>query len=463
MIVFYLLISVLILLLVSGAYVFTKACVRRKELPWLVKEEIEKTSFGKYYECMLAADKWLKDHRAQDVYITSHDGLRLHALWIPAEQAKATMLLVHGYRSTKLLDFGVAFAYYHERGFNILVPDHRTHAESQGRYITFGVKESEDILDWVVFHNHNFGMHPVFLSGLSMGAATVMYLADRQLPENVKGIIADCGFTSPKEILAVVFRKVTRLPAGAVMIATDCFARIFAGFSIYSKDSRRILQNSKIPVLLIHGTDDDFVPCHMTQDSFSACTGPKELLLVEGAGHGVSFLVDHERYSDTVEKFINDCLIDKCQKEDIKVDSIKVKKLHEKAMLPTYGSSEAAGADLYACLDASVTVLPGDTAWISTGIALEVPKGYAGLIYARSSLGVKRGLAPANKVGVVDSDYRGEIRVVLLNHGKEPQTIEHGERIAQFVITPVLTPPYEETNELSDTNRGVGGFGSTGK
>lgn len=145
------------------------------------------------------------------------------------------------------------------------------------------------------------------------------------------------------------------------------------------------------------------------------------------------------------------------------MDSIKVKKLHEKAMLPTYGSSEAAGADLYACLDASVTVLPGDTAWISTGIALEVPKGYAGLIYARSSLGVKRGLAPANKVGVVDSDYRGEIRVVLLNHGKEPQTIEHGERIAQFVITPVLTPPYEETNELSDTNRGVGGFGSTGK
>lgn len=145
------------------------------------------------------------------------------------------------------------------------------------------------------------------------------------------------------------------------------------------------------------------------------------------------------------------------------MDSIKVKKLHEKAMLPTYGSSEAAGSDLYACLDASVTVLPGDTAWISTGIALEVPKGYAGLIYARSSLGVKRGLAPANKVGVVDSDYRGEIRVVLLNHGKEPQTIEHGERIAQFVITPVLTPPYEETNELSDTNRGVGGFGSTGK
>ncbi len=145
------------------------------------------------------------------------------------------------------------------------------------------------------------------------------------------------------------------------------------------------------------------------------------------------------------------------------MDCIRVKKLSEKAILPTYGSTQAAGADLYACLDTPVTILPGDTAWITTGIALEVPQGCAGLIYARSSMGTKRGLAPANKVGVVDSDYRGEIRVVLLNHGKEPQTVEHGERIAQFVITPVLTPAYEETEELSDTCRGTGGFGSTGK
>ena len=142
---------------------------------------------------------------------------------------------------------------------------------------------------------------------------------------------------------------------------------------------------------------------------------------------------------------------------------IRVKKLNEKAILPTYGSAEAAGADLYACLDAPVTVQPGETAWIPTGIALEVPKGCAGLVYARSGLGVKRGLAPANKVGVIDSDYRGQIHVVLLNHGKTEQTIQHGERTAQFLITPVLTPAYEEADELSDTDRGAGGFGSTGK
>ena len=145
------------------------------------------------------------------------------------------------------------------------------------------------------------------------------------------------------------------------------------------------------------------------------------------------------------------------------MDPIRVRKLSPNAKLPTYGSSEAAGADLYACLEEAVTIQPGEVFWVPTGIALEVPKGCAGLVYARSSMGAQRGLAPANKVGVVDSDYRGEIRVVLLNHSKQPQTLQPGERVAQFVITPVLTPAYEEVTELSDTDRGAGGFGSTGK
>ena len=145
------------------------------------------------------------------------------------------------------------------------------------------------------------------------------------------------------------------------------------------------------------------------------------------------------------------------------MDAIRVKILKQGAKLPTYGSAEAAGADLYACLESPVTLEPGATAFVPTGIALEVPKGCAGLIYARSGMACKRGLAPANKVGVIDSDYRGEIRVVLLNHGKSPQTVEHGERVAQFLVTPVLTPSYEEVSELTDTDRGAGGFGSTGK
>ena len=142
---------------------------------------------------------------------------------------------------------------------------------------------------------------------------------------------------------------------------------------------------------------------------------------------------------------------------------IRVKKLHPEAILPTYGTEEAAGADLYACLDAPVTIQPGEGAFISTGLALEVPKGCAGLIYARSGMACKRGLAPANKVGVIDSDYRGEIRVVLLNHSGQAQTVQPGERIAQMIITPVLTPAYAEAEDLTDTVRGAGGFGSTGK
>ena len=145
------------------------------------------------------------------------------------------------------------------------------------------------------------------------------------------------------------------------------------------------------------------------------------------------------------------------------MNSIRIKKLNAGAKMPTYGSAEAAGADLYACLEEALVIEPGESAWISTGLAMEIPKGYAGLIYARSSMGIKRGLAPANKVGVIDSDYRGEVKVVLLNHGKTAQMIEPYERIAQLVVTPVLTLPFEETDDLSDTNRGDGGFGSTGK
>ena len=145
------------------------------------------------------------------------------------------------------------------------------------------------------------------------------------------------------------------------------------------------------------------------------------------------------------------------------METVKVKKLNPNAILPTYGSAQAAGADLYACLEEAVTIEPQETFWVPTGIALEVPRGCAGLIYARSSMGAKRGLAPANKVGVIDSDYRGEIRVVLFNHSKETQTVSPGERVAQLLITPVITPVYEEAEDLSDTTRGTGGFGSTGK
>ena len=145
------------------------------------------------------------------------------------------------------------------------------------------------------------------------------------------------------------------------------------------------------------------------------------------------------------------------------MNPIKVKKLRPGAHLPTYGTEFSAGADLYACLEEPVTIAPGETKKIPTGLAMEIPIGCAGLIYARSGLGTRQGLAPANKVGVVDSDYRGEFMVFLHNHSAEKRTVSHGERVAQLLVTPVFTPGFEEADELTDTARGAGGFGSTGK
>ena len=142
--------------------------------------------------------------------------------------------------------------------------------------------------------------------------------------------------------------------------------------------------------------------------------------------------------------------------------TVNIKKLNEKAVIPAYGSEYAAGADLYACLEGELTIQPHETAVIPTGIALELPVGYAGLIYARSGLATKKGLAPANKVGVVDCDYRGEVKVALHNHSGVAQTVSAGERVAQLVITPYITADFCEVDELSQTVRGAGGFGSTG-
>ena len=141
---------------------------------------------------------------------------------------------------------------------------------------------------------------------------------------------------------------------------------------------------------------------------------------------------------------------------------IRFKKLNQKAQMPNYGTEFAAGADLYACMDESLTIKSGTTEFVHTGIAMEIPVGLVGVVYARSGLACKKGLAPANKVGVIDSDYRGEIMVALHNHSREDITIEAGERVAQMVIAPYFYAEYEEVDKLEDTVRGAGGFGSTG-
>ena len=300
----FILLALFLLVIISGGYAFVVACVRRKELPWLDEEAIKKTSYGPFYKEILIGNNFLEKYVSQEIEILSDDGLKLYGVWVPAENARGTILLAHGYRSSKIVDFSLALGLYHELGMNILLPDQRSHGKSEGKYITFGVKESRDMLSWVAYHNKTFGNMPLILSGLSMGASTMLFLADADLPENVKGIIADCGFTSPYEIIKKVFHSIVHLPAAPTLWAADIFTRIFAGFSLKEKDSRKTLQNCKVPVLLVHGEADGFVPCEMTRQAYAACNAPKELFLVKDADHGVSFLVEKERYIKTVEAFL---------------------------------------------------------------------------------------------------------------------------------------------------------------
>ena len=307
-VVFILLFTILLCILGLGYYVFYQACARKKEIAWLVEEEIKDTPYGKYYECMVDADKWLKDNGAEDVYIRASDGVKLHGVFVKAPNAKGTLLFAHGYRSTPILDFGVALPFYHEIGFNVLVPDQRCHGKSEGKFITFGVKESGDMLCWIDYHNSMNPTLPIILSGMSMGASTMLFLANEPLPDNVKGIIADCGFTSPKAIISEVFSKVTHLPAIPVIWAVDMFARIFAGFNLSQKDTKISLKDNRLKIFMVHGMKDDFVPCSMSQDGYAACSGEKELFLVENAGHGVSFLVAPDEYQERLIRFIKNAL-----------------------------------------------------------------------------------------------------------------------------------------------------------
>ena len=153
----FILIGILFLMLVSGGYIFGIACLRAKELPWLDKIALRKTPYGKFGDHIAAGDRWLKEHGAQELTIKSHDGLALRALWVPANTPKGTAMLVHGYRSCFLADFGLAFDMYHNMGFNLLLPYQRSHGKSRGICITFGVKESEDMRRWIAYHNTKLG------------------------------------------------------------------------------------------------------------------------------------------------------------------------------------------------------------------------------------------------------------------------------------------------------------------
>ncbi len=300
------LVCVVLLCFAVGGYLFFAACGRGKEWDWLDKAAVAQTPYGKYWDLIERGHQWLQDHGAQKVAMESYDGLHLNALWIPAENPKGTIILAHGYHSCILTDFSFVYDRYHKHGLNLLLPDQRGHRSSEGKFITFGVKESRDFVAWGHFVNANLSSLPIIYSGLSMGAATTMYVAgEADKPENTVGFIADCGFTSPKEIIGKVFTQVTHLPPWPFMWAANIFAHLFAGFDLDEKNTVRTLKDNRLPIILVHGLADDFVPSEMTQRSFDACGGQKELLLVEGAEHAHSFAKATKEYEALVYAFFD--------------------------------------------------------------------------------------------------------------------------------------------------------------
>ncbi len=239
------------------------------------------------------------------VYIESFDGLRLAGTYY-INNSDTTILLFHGYRSDGKFDFACAVKFYIELGLNVLVVDQRANGESEGRLITFGIKERRDAVSWTQFINRKYSPKNIFLSGVSMGATTVMMSANLELPKNVRGIIADCGFTAAPDIIKKVARQAFKINAEPFLPPLDVMCKIFGKFSLYETTTVKALSESDIPIFFIHGKKDGFVPCAMTEESHKAAKAEKYICLVEEADHGISFLVDTDNIQKQITKFVKE-------------------------------------------------------------------------------------------------------------------------------------------------------------
>lgn len=259
-----------------------------------------------YYDERDEAVRKLKNAGTKTIHIKSHDNLTLQGHFYPCKNMKRIVLCMHGWRSSWVNDFSLIVPYLHERGCALLLAEQRGQNNSEGDHIGFGVDERHDVISWLNYINEHGGKHyPVYTYGVSMGAATVLMASDMDLPENMRGIIADCGFTSIDHIAKHVMNNEMHL-------MFDPFENLLdqAVLKAYKTDvdectTLSALENAKAPVLFIHGTDDTFVPVHMTYENYKACTSEKHLLIVPGAEHAMSYYMDKEHYEEAVRRFFH--------------------------------------------------------------------------------------------------------------------------------------------------------------
>lgn len=292
-------IAVLLLVALCGTswYFFQFSIVRNNP------EKNEKEYFPDNI-AMIGAQAWIRQN-GELVHITSHDGLKLAAWEIPAEtdSPKGTLIVFHGYRSLATVDYAPQVRFLHELGYRLLIPYQRSHGESEGKYITYGINERYDCKKWAEYAAEKFG-GDIFLSGISMGSATVMMAANLDLPENVRGIIADCGFTSPWEIMKEVAWHDYKLPAFPILYLVNALSKAIVGIDLKEADARVALAETDLPVLFLHGDADDFVPLYMTEQNFAACQSEKELYIVKGAEHAQCFAHDPDGVGAKIEEFL---------------------------------------------------------------------------------------------------------------------------------------------------------------
>lgn len=246
----------------------------------------------------------LKEITAEDVFINSFDGLKLHGRYYHVKDGAPLDIQFHGYNGNAMRDFCGGNKISRESGHNSLLIDQRAHGMSQGKTISFGINERKDCLSWVRYAVERFGEDTeIVLSGVSMGAATVLMASDLGLPKNVKAIVADCGYSSPKAIINKVMRD-SGLPDKLMYPFVWLGAMVFGKFNLTESSAVSAVSESDVPILIIHGGADDFVPCYMAEEIYKACRSEKKLLIVPGAGHGMSYLVDKDLYEKTVKDFI---------------------------------------------------------------------------------------------------------------------------------------------------------------
>ena len=271
----------------------------KKRVPHKKKDD----SVNPYIEKYLP---WLKEQHFEDLEITSHDGLKLKAKLLKSDlDTDKVLIAVHGYRSYNLKEYAYYIKFYHDLGFHILMPDNRAHGESEGTYIGFGWLDRLDCIQWINKIKDYFNKDlQIVLHGISMGSATVLMASGEELPDDVKCIISDCGFTSVLDEFEHEL-KLAHIPPSLILPTATLLSKKRVGYSFKEASTINQVKKSKTPTLFIHGDQDDFVPTYMVYDLYNACAADKDLLIVEGAKHAESYLVNQELCERTIIEFMS--------------------------------------------------------------------------------------------------------------------------------------------------------------